>query len=75
VNSGPLKSTEQHRSTLFVELLTAHQRKLYAYIFVMLLGNSAAADVLQETNLDLWAKMGEYDFERPFLPWAFGFAR
>ena len=41
----------------------------------MLLGDPAAADVLQETNLDLWARAEDYDFDRPFLPWAFGFAR
>jgi RNA polymerase sigma-70 factor (ECF subfamily) len=63
------------RSTQFVDLLTAHQRKLYAYIATMLLGDAAAADVLQDTNLDLWARIDNYDFSRPFLPWAFGFAR
>jgi RNA polymerase sigma-70 factor, ECF subfamily len=62
-------------SARFVELLTAHQPKLYGYIATMLLGDPSAADVLQETNHDLWAKKDEYDFERPFLPWAFGFAR
>jgi RNA polymerase sigma-70 factor, ECF subfamily len=66
---------DRDRSTRFVELLTAHQRKLYGYIATMLLGDPAAADVLQETNLDLWARIDDYDFDRPFLPWAFGFAR
>ena len=41
----------------------------------MLFGDSAAADVLQDTNLHLWAKADRYDFDRPFLAWAFGFAR
>jgi RNA polymerase sigma-70 factor (ECF subfamily) len=70
-------SDNEHRdrATVFVELLTSHQRKLYAYIATMLLGDSAAADVLQETNLQLWAHVNEFDFTRPFLPWAFGFAR
>jgi RNA polymerase sigma-70 factor (ECF subfamily) len=65
----------RERSTRFVELLTSHQRKLYGYIATMLLGDPAAADVLQETNLDLWNRLDDYDFDRPFLPWAFGFAR
>jgi len=69
------KEESLDRSTRFVELLTAHQRKLYGYISTMLLGDPAAADVLQETNLDLWARLQDYDFDRPFLPWAFGFAR
>jgi RNA polymerase sigma-70 factor (ECF subfamily) len=63
------------RSTRFVELLTSHQRKLYGYIAMMLSGDPAAADVLQETNLDLWNRLDDYDLDRPFLPWAFGFAR
>ena len=69
------EDNSRDRSTRFVELLTSHQRKLYGYIATMLLGDPAAADVLQETNLDLWAALDDYDFERPFLPWAFGFAR
>lgn len=71
----PSENENRDRATVFVELLTSHQRKLHAYIATMLLGNSAAADVLQETNLNLWAHMVEFDFSRPFLPWAFGFAR
>lgn len=61
-------------ATRFVELLTAHQRDLYAYVNTLLVGDSAAADVLQDTNLDLWAKLDEFDFDRPFLPWAYRFA-
>ncbi|MCA9235190.1 MAG: sigma-70 family RNA polymerase sigma factor [Planctomycetales bacterium] len=63
------------RTTVFVELLTSHQRSLYAYICTLLMGDAGAADVLQDTNLDLWARAEEFDMERPFLPWAFGFAR
>ena len=63
------------RSTQFMKLLTTHQPRLYAYISAMLFGDSAAADVLQDTNLHLWSQLDRYDFERPFLPWAFGFAR
>jgi RNA polymerase sigma-70 factor, ECF subfamily len=59
----------------FVELLTSHQRKLHAYISTLMLGDPAAADVLQDTNIDLWSRAADFDFERPFLPWAFAFAR
>jgi RNA polymerase sigma-70 factor (ECF subfamily) len=63
------------RTTKFVELLTSHQRKLHSYVSMLMLGDAAAADVLQDTNLDLWAHAEEFDFDRPFLPWAFAFAR
>lgn len=59
----------------FVEQLTAHQQKLHAYITTLMLGDPAAADVLQDTNVDLWSRAHDFDFERPFLPWAFAFAR
>jgi RNA polymerase sigma-70 factor (ECF subfamily) len=59
----------------FVEQLTAHQQKLHAYITTLMLGDPAAADVLQDTNVDLWSRAQDFDFERPFLPWAFAFAR
>jgi RNA polymerase sigma-70 factor (ECF subfamily) len=59
----------------FVELLTSHQPKLHAYISTLMLGDPAAADVLQDTNIDLWSRAADFDFERPFLPWAFAFAR
>jgi RNA polymerase sigma-70 factor (ECF subfamily) len=75
VETGPDLRIDRDRSARFVELLTAHQPKLYGYIAAMLLGDPSAADVLQETNHDLWAKKDEYDFGRPFLPWAFSFAR
>jgi RNA polymerase sigma-70 factor (ECF subfamily) len=65
----------RNRTTVFVELLTSHQRALYSYICMLLMGDPGAADVLQDTNLDLWARADEFDLERPFLPWAFGFAR
>jgi RNA polymerase sigma-70 factor, ECF subfamily len=68
----PLKP---EHATQFVELLTASQRKLYAYICTLMFGDSAAADVLQETNLALWSRASEYNSDRPFVPWAFGFAR
>lgn len=55
------------RSTQFIELLTEHQRKLYAYIAAMLLGDPAAPDVLRETNLELWAKAREIRLRPPVL--------
>jgi RNA polymerase sigma-70 factor (ECF subfamily) len=58
----------------FVKLLTAHQRDLYAYINTLLVGDTATADVLQDTNLDLWKRLEDFDFSRPFLPWAYSFA-
>lgn len=59
----------------FVQRLTAAQSALYAFICGLMGGMEQAADVLQETNLVLWNRAGEYDPGRPFLPWAYTLAR
>jgi RNA polymerase sigma-70 factor (ECF subfamily) len=58
----------------FHHLLTGAQSSLYAFIYSLLGGGENAHDVLQETNLVLWKKAGEFDSSRKFLPWAFRFA-
>jgi RNA polymerase sigma-70 factor (ECF subfamily) len=74
VSSDPGQDEKPDRATKFVQLLTTHQRDLFAYINTLLVGQSAASDVLQDTNLDLWARLEDYDMQRPFLPWAYAFA-
>ena len=73
-NPSKTSLSDRERATQFVNWLTSHQRDLYTYINTMLLGDSAAVDVLQDTNLDLWAHIDSFDFSRPFLPWAYTFA-
>src|SRR5690606_34113034 len=75
VNADDTNALRPELAARFVELLTSHQSKLHAYISTLMLGDSAAADVLQDTNIDLWSKASQYNFQRPFLPWAFAFAR
>jgi RNA polymerase sigma-70 factor, ECF subfamily len=65
---------DEDRTKRFIALLTAHQRDLYLYINTLLLGDSATADVLQNTNLELWKQFKQFDDTRAFLPWAYRFA-
>jgi RNA polymerase sigma-70 factor (ECF subfamily) len=74
VTLDPGQTEPLDRATQFVQLLTTHQRDVYAYINTLLVGQAAASDVLQDTNLDLWARLDDFDFKRPFLPWAYAFA-
>jgi RNA polymerase sigma-70 factor (ECF subfamily) len=67
-------SQETDKAAVFVDLLTSHQRELYSYINALLVGHNGAADVLQDANLELWKHLHDYDFSRPFLPWAYAFA-
>ena len=60
---------------VFIQSLTESQNRLYGYIFSLVGDHHAAADVLQECNLVLWRKFGEFREGSEFIPWAFGIAR
>lgn len=65
-----------HRdSSEFVTLLTSAQGALYACILALLPDRAAARDVLQETNLTLWHKAGDFEAGTNFLGWASRIAR
>jgi RNA polymerase sigma-70 factor (ECF subfamily) len=59
---------------LLVRLLSRHQEELFRYIFALLPHEEDARDVLQETSVALYRKFSEYDPNKPFLAWAYGFA-
>ncbi len=57
-----------------LRLLATHQEDLFRYVFSLVPHEPDARDVLQETYVALTRKFAEYSPDRPFLPWAFGFA-
>jgi RNA polymerase sigma-70 factor (ECF subfamily) len=59
----------------FIEALTRYQPVLAAFCHANVADRNAAAEVLQETNLKLWHKSGDWDPDTEFLPWAFAVAR
>jgi len=59
----------------FIAQFTRSQRVLHTYILSLVWNPAEAEDVLQETNLAIWQKAGEFDPARPFLPWAMRFAQ
>lgn len=63
---------EQYKavSATFIQELTQAQLDLRLYVVTLVGDAHDAADVLQETNLELWKKADTYDPTRPFLPWA-----
>jgi RNA polymerase sigma-70 factor (ECF subfamily) len=84
MSKQPHQSSESPVSTLaerpggldrFVELLTQHQSRLYAFIYTLMPDPERAGDVFQETNMVLWRKAEEFDHDREFLPWALTIAR
>lgn len=57
-----------------LRLLAEHQHELFRHVFSLLPNAEDARDVMQETYVSLTRKFAEYDAEKPFLPWAYGFA-
>jgi len=60
--------------TDFVVLITDAQPRLYSYILSLVPRLADAKDVLQNANLELWAKRDQYRPDQPFWPWARRFA-
>ena len=53
----------------FVQLLTSHQSRLYAYVLSLLGDRTQAEDVMQETNAVLWRKAHEFQIGTHFGAW------
>jgi len=53
----------------FVQLLTSHQSRLYAYILSLVGNPTLADDVLQETNTVLWEKASDFTPGTNFVAW------
>ena len=58
----------------FVRLWTQHHRDVERYVYSMIPRSADAAEVVQVVSVKLWEKWGNYDHERPFIPWAIRFA-
>jgi RNA polymerase sigma-70 factor (ECF subfamily) len=65
----------ENHSESFLMLVTGIQRMLHAFILKMVPRLSDADDILQETNLVLWAKQDEFALGTDFRAWAFRIAR
>jgi RNA polymerase sigma-70 factor (ECF subfamily) len=58
-----------------VEMLLIHQRNLHTFLLTLLPHEDDVDDLLQQICLALWQKKDSYVPDRPFLPWAYAFAR
>src|SRR5512142_2460867 len=72
VEQGPLQITPLE---LFEVLLRENADSLTAFVRAALDDAAAADDLLQETMLIAWRKIGEYDRSRPFGAWLRGIAK
>ena len=74
MNSSNPHSIES-REEEFLSLFSSCQRRLHAYILALVFDPNAAADILQETNIVLWQKFGQFESGTNFLAWAREIAR
>jgi RNA polymerase sigma-70 factor, ECF subfamily len=54
----------------FVELLGAHERELFGYIFSLTANWDDSQEVMQRLRIRVWEQFDRYDQERPFGAWA-----
>jgi len=54
----------------FVGQMTRAQRRLYALIYALVRSPTDAEDILQECNVVLWQKLGEFQPGSDFMAWA-----
>ena len=64
----PTNITDRHEQ--FLRLFLAAEHELYRYVSVLVPSRDAAAEIVQETALQLWKKFDEFDDSQPFTPWA-----
>jgi RNA polymerase sigma-70 factor, ECF subfamily len=66
----PAESVDASRVEQFLALYSSHQRRLYLYTLTLLPSSVDAEDVLQDANLILWQKFGNYQPDTNFFAWA-----
>lgn len=58
----------------YITLLNTHQQRLLAWLTALISDHTEAKEVLQQTNLVLWNKAGQYTAGTNFTAWAFRIA-
>lgn len=54
----------------FVELLGAHERELFAYVYALTVNWEDAQEIMQRVRIRLWQQFDTYDEAKPFGAWA-----
>jgi RNA polymerase sigma-70 factor (ECF subfamily) len=54
----------------FLNLLGAHERSLFAYVYALAPNWQDAEEVMQRVRIRIWQQFDQYDAEKPFDAWA-----
>lgn len=65
---------DSSRNQLFVELLTAHQVRIRAYILSLVANFDDADDLMQDISKTMWIQFGRFSEGTSFLAWGFQIA-
>lgn len=68
-DSADQLATRQPPSDEFVQLFTRAQRSLYLFILAQTGNVQSAEEILQETNLVIWAKLDQFEPNTNFAGW------
>jgi RNA polymerase sigma-70 factor (ECF subfamily) len=66
----PTGRDSQANGPQFVELLGAHERALFGYIFSMTGNWDDSQEIMQRLRIRIWEQFDQYDAARPFGAWA-----
>lgn len=59
----------------FLQLFLASERDVYRYISAFAPAQADAEEIMQQTAVELWRKIDQFDLSQPFTPLACRFAR
>ncbi|HOM77283.1 MAG TPA: sigma-70 family RNA polymerase sigma factor [Anaerohalosphaeraceae bacterium] len=62
------------RTKSFMRLVFANERRIYAYIYLLIPIQSEAEDIFQDTLSVMWSKYDQFERERDFGAWGIGIA-
>jgi RNA polymerase sigma-70 factor (ECF subfamily) len=69
-DSEPQTSATARDGQRFVELLGAHERELFGYIYSLTANWDDSQEVMQRLRIRVWEQFDRYDHQRPFGAWA-----
>lgn len=66
--------TSNNPNQQFSDLFAQYERDIYRFVFSLVPNRVDADELVQDTLVQLWEHIDDYDTNRRFLPWAFQFA-
>ena len=54
----------------FLELLGAHERRLFAYVYALSPNWQDAEEIMQRVRIRIWQQFDQYEADKPFDAWA-----